>query len=69
VGGLPLRRSPGRAPRGSGNLSSWAALRLVASAWDRIERRRRSGGPGPWLAKIDSAGSLHVVHHAPGETA
>ncbi len=42
------------------DLTPWDTVRLVAYAWERIEAQRRTGGPGPWLASIDSAGVLKV---------
>jgi PIN like domain len=38
--------------------SVWATVRLIASAWDRIEELVRKAGPGPWLAVLDGAGAL-----------
>jgi hypothetical protein len=43
-----------------GDLSIWATVRLIAGAWDRIEELVRTAGPGPWLAVLDSAGTLRM---------
>ncbi len=48
---------------GKKGMTTWGTVRVVADAWDRIERQVEEGGVGPWLAIIDGAGTLRVRSH------
>ena len=42
-------------------LSTWATVQLVAGSWERLEAHVRFAGPGPWMALIDSAGTVRPL--------